>query len=170
MYEKKLLAPLALGQFILLAGNTTFKLFFRLLIYYNPKTKDKQLMANSFSNLQLFHDLQQTITQSKHPMIDTSFVRKLALAFPDASEAPHFEKISFRIRKKIFATVAEKTQRVVLKLSLTNQSVFCDYDKTIFFPIPNAWGKKGWTIVEMKKVRKDMFKDALKLAYEEVKG
>jgi predicted DNA-binding protein (MmcQ/YjbR family) len=101
-------------------------------------------------------------------MIDTPFVRKLALSFPDAAEAPHFEKTSFRFKKKIFATVAEKTQRAVLKLSLTDQSVFCDYDDKIFFPVPNAWGKKGWTIVEMKKVRKDMFKDALKLAYEEV--
>lgn len=31
--------------------------------------------------------------------------RKLALALPEASEEPHFDKWSFRVRGKIFATV-----------------------------------------------------------------
>lgn len=32
-------------------------------------------------------------------------VRKFALSLPEASEAPHFEYSSFRVRGKIFATV-----------------------------------------------------------------
>jgi hypothetical protein len=32
-------------------------------------------------------------------------VRKFALSLPEASEAPHFEYSSFRVRSKIFATV-----------------------------------------------------------------
>jgi hypothetical protein len=31
-------------------------------------------------------------------------VRKLALALPEASESPHFQSTSFRVRGKIFAT------------------------------------------------------------------
>jgi hypothetical protein len=31
-------------------------------------------------------------------------VRRLALALPEAAEAPHFDYTSFRVRKKIFAT------------------------------------------------------------------
>lgn len=31
-------------------------------------------------------------------------VRRLALALPEAAEAPHFDYASFRVRKKIFAT------------------------------------------------------------------
>jgi hypothetical protein len=31
--------------------------------------------------------------------------RKLALSLPEASEAPHFERASFRVGKKIFATM-----------------------------------------------------------------
>src|SRR5213075_2102966 len=31
-------------------------------------------------------------------------VRKLALALPEATEAPHFQRTSFRVRNKIFAT------------------------------------------------------------------
>lgn len=98
-------------------------------------------------------------------MIDSRTVRKLALSFDEAEEAPHFEKTAFRVRKKIFATLDTRHHRVVLKLSLVDQSVFAGYKKDAIYPVPNAWGKQGWTVVEMKKVRKDMFTDALTTAY-----
>ena len=101
-------------------------------------------------------------------MVDLAHFRKLALSFPGAQELPHFELISFRYKKKIFATYWEKENRAMLKLSLVDQSVFCDYDSSIFFPVPNKWGKQGATFVELKKVRRDMFKDALSIAYREV--
>lgn len=98
-------------------------------------------------------------------MIDTRSVRKLALSFEGTEEAPHFEKAAFRVRKKIFATLDTKRNRVVLKLSLIDQSVFCNYKADVIYPVPGAWGKMGWTIIEMKKVRKDMFADAITTAY-----
>jgi hypothetical protein len=98
-------------------------------------------------------------------MVDIKTVRKLALSFDEAEESPHFEKASFRVRKKIFATLDKKNHHVVLKLSLIDQSVFSSHNKEIIYPVPNAWGKQGWTIVELKKVRKDMFADALTMAY-----
>lgn len=88
-----------------------------------------------------------------------------ALALPEAVQQPHFEKTSFRVKKKIFATLDTVHQRVVVKLSEIDQSVFCKYDKTVVYPVPGAWGKQGWTIVELKKVRKSMFKDALHQSY-----
>ncbi len=101
-------------------------------------------------------------------MVDIATFRKWALSFPGASEEPHFHLSSFRVKKKIFATFWQKENRVMLKLSLVDQSVFCSYDKTIFFPVPGGWGKRGATFVELKKVRKDMFKDALTTAYQGV--
>lgn len=62
----------------------------------------------------------------------------------------------------------EKENKAMLKLSLVDQSVFCSHDKTIFYPVPGAWGKQGATFVNLKKVRKDMFKDALSTAYQGV--
>lgn len=99
-------------------------------------------------------------------MITLSEIRKLALSFANTEELPHFEKTSFRVKKKIFATVDEKNNRACLMLSPIDQSVFCAFDKEMMYPVPNAWGKKGATYVELKKVRKDLFKDALKVAYE----
>ena len=38
----------------------------------------------------------------------------------------------------------------------------------IFYPVQNKWGKQGWTVVELLKVRPKMFEDALKQSYENV--
>lgn len=101
-------------------------------------------------------------------MVNIVTFRKLALAFENVTEDPHFEKTSFRINKKIFATFDEKNNQAVLKLNEIDQSVFCASSEMIFYPIPNKWGKQGWTIVELSKVRLEMFEDALKLSYQNV--
>jgi len=54
----------------------------------------------------------------------------------------------------------------MLKLPLIEQSVFCAFEDTVFYPVPGAWGKKGATFVDLGKVRKNMLKDALTVAYE----
>ena len=101
-------------------------------------------------------------------MVSIEEFRKLAMSFPDATEEPHFEKTSFRIKKKIFATFDEKNNLAVLKLNEIDQSVFCASSEKIFYEVPNKWGKQGWTIVELSRVRFEMFKDALIRSYENV--
>lgn len=98
-------------------------------------------------------------------MVDLNSFRKIALSFPEATEQAHFEKSSFRIRKKIFATIDEKEQTITVKLSGVDQDVFCTHDKSIIYPVPNKWGKKGWTTVELKKVSKELLTAILKTAY-----
>lgn len=98
-------------------------------------------------------------------MITINAFRKIALSFPETSEQPHFEKTSFRVDKKIFATVDIKNNLACIKLSEIDQSVFSAFDKTIIFPVPNKWGKQGWTYIALGKIRKDILNDALKTAY-----
>ena len=101
-------------------------------------------------------------------MVSIDTFRKLALSFPEATEEPHFEKTSFRVKRKIFATYDEIKKRACIKLSEINQDVFSSADKTIIFPVDNKWGKQGWTLIEMTKVKKELFIDALTTAYCEV--
>jgi len=101
-------------------------------------------------------------------MVTVAEVKSFALAFENAAELPHFEVTSFRINKKIFATLNIKENRACLKLSLIDQDVFSTTNANIIFPVPNAWGKQGWTLVDLKKVRKSVFKDALSCAFENV--
>lgn len=98
-------------------------------------------------------------------MITIDTFRKLALSFPEATEEPHFEKTSFRVKKKIFATYDDIKKRACIKLSDVDQNVFSAADKSIIFPVANKWGKQGWTLIEMNKVKKELFVDALTTAY-----
>jgi len=98
-------------------------------------------------------------------MISIATARNLALSYNEAIEQPHFEKTSFRVKKKIFATLDLITHQMVLQFSEIDQSVFNDYDASIIYPVPGGWGKKGWTMVELKKEPKNLFIDALTTSY-----
>jgi hypothetical protein len=98
-------------------------------------------------------------------VVSIETVRKLALSFPETDEHPHFERKAFRVKKKIFATLSEKDMTVSLKLTLYDQSVFSAFDNTVIYPVPGGWGRMGFTFVNLTKVKKAMFKDALTVAY-----
>lgn len=102
------------------------------------------------------------IRNNKAMLTDDDF-RKMAMVFPEAEELPHFEKTSFRVNKKIFATLSDGI--ACLKFSPMEQSVFSTTDKTTIYPVPNKWGQQGWTFINLKQVRKEMLEDALKTAY-----
>src|SRR4051794_38571525 len=98
-------------------------------------------------------------------MVTIETLRKLVLTFPETTEEPHFGNTSFRVKKKIFATYDERNKRTCLKLSEIDQNVFSSSDNSIIYPVDNKWGKQGWTLVEMRKVNKNLFIDALTTAY-----
>ena len=97
-------------------------------------------------------------------MVETETFRSIALAFKEVTEQPHFEKTSFRVRKKIFATVEATQRKAVLNLPEIDQSVFCLMG-TIFQAVPGAWGKKGWTEVDLEEVPYEILQDALTIAF-----
>ncbi|MBK9255156.1 MAG: MmcQ/YjbR family DNA-binding protein [Saprospiraceae bacterium] len=101
-------------------------------------------------------------------MVNFSQLKEIALSFPEATEEPHFEKTSFRVRKKIFVTYEEKDQKACLKLSLEDQSVFSSMSKGSVYLVPNKWGGQGWTFFELQNISLEFIHDALKCAYIEV--
>jgi len=98
-------------------------------------------------------------------MISVESFRKLALAFPEVTELAHFEKTSFRINNKIFSTLDITNNRAVVKLTPFDQSIFCEYNKEIIYPVKGTWGKQGWTAIELKKVKKNILSDLLNTSY-----
>lgn len=75
-------------------------------------------------------------------MITNKAFRSLALSLPETQELPHFDRCSFRVKKKIFATLVEERSVACLKFSLADQSVFCAFDKMIIYPVPGKWGDR----------------------------
>ncbi len=100
-------------------------------------------------------------------MADLDTARQIALSQPEAEEFDHFGRPAFRIKKRtVFATLWPRENLMMVKLSLIDQSVFNSFDPAIFYPVPNKWGLKGATFVELAKVRADMLEDAIHTAWE----
>jgi len=98
-------------------------------------------------------------------MIDISTFRQMALSFEEVVEMPHFEKASFRVNKKIFATLNAEAETAVIKLTEVEQSVFCGYDRTVMYPVNGGWGKQGWTVINLKTISHEILLDALTTSY-----
>jgi len=91
-------------------------------------------------------------------------LEKIALAFPEVTVEPHFGKISFRIKKKIFATYDERSHRVTVKLSEIGQDGFSSSSSSIY-QVGNKWGKQGWTLVELSEISEELLAEVLRAAY-----
>jgi len=109
--------------------------------------------------------VERLILNKSFVMISIAAARKAALSLPETEEYQHFHLPSFRNAKKIFATIHEEKYFMMVKLSPADQSVFCSFDKTVIFPVPGGWGLKGATFINLKKIKKDMFLDALTTAW-----
>lgn len=101
-------------------------------------------------------------------MVDAGKVRQIALSLPQATEEPHFDKTSYRVNKKIFATMVSEHSRATVKLSPADQDIFCTFHGSVIYPVPNKWGKQGWTHINLSTVKEEMLTEILKAAYCEV--
>ena len=98
-------------------------------------------------------------------MVDIETARQMALSLPGATEHDHFGKPAFKA-KRIFSTLWINERRMMVSLTPIDQSVFHSFGPAIFYPVPNKWGLKGATFVELSKVRPDMLEDAIHTAWE----
>lgn len=90
------------------------------------------------------------------------------MSLGEVVEAPHFHKTSFRVRGKIFLTVDKESMLASCKLPPELQEVYSKAAESIVFPVPNKWGKQGWTHIELKKVTKSLLKEMLLISMETV--
>jgi hypothetical protein len=72
--------------------------------------------------------------------VDLAMVRALALALPGATEQPHFDMVSFRVRGKIFATVPPDELHLHLFVDSEEMEACLAEDPAVFKPL--LWGGK----------------------------
>jgi hypothetical protein len=97
-------------------------------------------------------------------MADADDLIRLALAFPGATQYPHFDRVAFKARVT-FATLAPDRLTANLKLSPDEQALKCEVAPDAFSPIPNAWGARGWTVAKLSALSEKELQAALALAY-----
>ena len=88
-------------------------------------------------------------------MINEQTVRQLALALPHVEEHIHWEQPAFRVNKKIFATIWPLQQRLVVKLSLSEQARLIRLDSITYSAVEGSWGQRGYTIAQYDNLTVD---------------
>lgn len=94
----------------------------------------------------------------------SSDLRRIALSLEGTSEAPHFERAAFKVAR-IYVTLAADGRTANFKFAPDEQEMKCMVAPDAFSPIPNAWGKQGWTTAKLSALSVAELRDALAIAW-----
>jgi hypothetical protein len=95
--------------------------------------------------------------------------RQLALELPEAVESAHQGHPDFRVRGKIFATLAYPNEAVgMVKLTPEQQKTFVRTEPAVFVPIKGTWGARGATHVRLEPASEASVRQALVAAWRNV--
>lgn len=87
------------------------------------------------------------------------------LALEGTQSKPHFDRIAFKVRRN-FATLAPSGGTANLYLTLDEQQLRCSLQPELFQRIPNAWGDRGWTQVNLEAIDKQTLMQVLQVAWQ----
>ena len=91
-------------------------------------------------------------------------LRRLALALEGTSEAPHFDRAAFKVKRN-YVTLAADGLTANFKFTPDEQEFKCMMAPEAFAPVPNAWGRQGWTTARLSKLSLPELKNALETAW-----
>jgi hypothetical protein len=95
--------------------------------------------------------------------------RKIALSFPETEEHSHMDHPDFRVAGKIFATLGYPDKnRGMVKVSPEDQHNFSKDYPEAFVPVKGAWGRRGATILHLRKAQKEVARKAIEAAWRNV--
>ena len=97
-------------------------------------------------------------------MADANDLRRLALALDGTTTAPHFDRAAFRVAR-IYATLAADGRTANLKLTPDEQEFKVLLAPEAFRPVDNAWGRQGWTTIELNRLSIAELQAALDMAW-----
>jgi YjbR len=78
-------------------------------------------------------------------------LRRMALALKGTTEGPHFDRAAFKVAR-IYVTLAADGRTANFKFTPDEQEFKCMMAPDTFAPIPNAWGRQGWTTATLSKL------------------
>ncbi len=98
-------------------------------------------------------------------MATSSDLRRLALALDGTSAAPHFDRTAFKVART-YVTLAADGKTANFKFTPDEQALKCMVAADAFAPVPNAWGRQGWTTATLSRLKVAELKAALEMAYQ----
>lgn len=92
--------------------------------------------------------------------------RDLVLELEGAVERAHMGHPDFRANGRIFASLHASEQWGTVKLAPEEQHEFMRTHPEVFAPAAGAWGRQGWTTVQLHAARRSDVRSALLLAWQ----
>ena len=92
-------------------------------------------------------------------------VRILALMLPEAVAGVHRGNPDFRVGGRVFATLWVEEARAVLRLAPADQAEMCAAEPDQFTPLDGAWGRRGWTNLDLDACEEELLRAALLAAW-----
>ena len=91
-------------------------------------------------------------------------LRRLAHALAGTTESPHFDRTAFKVART-YVTLAADGLTANIRLAPEEQEFRCLLNPAAFSPVPNAWGRQGWTTIILSAVASDELASALEAAW-----
>jgi hypothetical protein len=91
-------------------------------------------------------------------------LRRAALALEGTAEHPHVDRAAFKAAR-IYVTLAADGRTANFRFSPDEQAFKCLLAPDIFTPVPNAWGRQGWTTAHLAAMSPGELEDALRTAW-----
>ena len=92
-------------------------------------------------------------------------VHALARMLPETVAGAHSGNPDFRVGGRVFATLWVEEARVVLRLAPALQTALCEAEPDLFTPIDGAWGRRGWTNLDLDGCEEEILRHALLAAW-----
>jgi hypothetical protein len=100
-------------------------------------------------------------------MVTEKKVGEIALSLPGAHQGQHFTTIDFRVNNKIFCSLPAKG-RMGMRIAPDEQAALIAEDPQTFSPASGAWGKQGWTVVELATADEEHLRELITEAWRRI--
>jgi hypothetical protein len=91
-------------------------------------------------------------------------LRRLALSLDGTTAAPHFDRTAFKVAR-IYVTLAADGRTANFRFMPDEQAFKCLLAPEAFAPVPNAWGRQGWTTATLAELSAADLRAALEMAW-----
>ena len=92
-------------------------------------------------------------------------LRRIALSLSGTSEAPHFDRAAFKV-KRIYVTLAADGVSANFKFTAEEQEFKCMLAPRAFQPVAGGWGRQGWTTATLSELSLQELQQALEMAWQ----
>lgn len=92
---------------------------------------------------------------------DPAHFRDVALSLPDTEEGAHGGHPDFRTAGRVFATLHADDVTAMVRVPPDVQKALIERHGDAFWPATGAWGRAGCTLLDLRRVARDVIEHAL---------